>query len=524
MTWDAIVIGSGFGGAMAAYGLVDRGHRVLMLERGGWVARGPDNWGSQGAAYVSSHFSMDAPYQVDTGLFRTQSGAVHCVGGQSVFYGGASLRFRERDFMHAPQIVGDSDAAWPISYRDLEPAYAEAERLLGVAGQAGVDPTEPFRSTPFTGALGPLSAPAQAITDAARRLGLRPFPIPLAIAFEAQTRRGSCMRCGTCDGYACATEAKNDVATRMIPALVARGMTLRANVVCVRLVRRGARVTGVEFEDRVTGERGTLQAHTVVLAAGTLATPHLLLASGFDRINPAGDTVGRYLTRHSNAVTFGVFRHAPNPDRVFDKQVAIHDFYHGIDHPDAPAGPLGSLQQLTPPVGLARAYLPAIMRGPASMFLSRASGLLAMAEDQPQRDNRVFLDTRARDRFGLPRLQVRHRYSARDRAATRVLVQHARAVMREAGAFATWTHAIGTFSHALGTVRMGDDEETAPLDAHGRFRGLDNLFVTDGSALPRSAAVNPSLTIAANALRIGWQIANTMQPVRAVRRRLPIFA
>ncbi|HYW30651.1 MAG TPA: GMC oxidoreductase [Gemmatimonas sp.] len=332
------------------------------------------------------------------------------------------------------------------------------------------------------------------------------------------------MRCGTCDGYACATEAKNDVATRMIPSLIARGMTLRENVVCVRVMRRGTRVTGVQFEDRITGERGVLTAHTVVLAAGALATPHLLLASGLDRVNPAGHCVGRYLTRHCNAVTFGLFRNTPNPDRVFDKQVAIHDFYDGVTDPGAPRGPIGSLQQLTPPLGLAQAYLPSAMRGPAALFLARASGLLAMAEDQPQHENRVHLDSARLDRFGMALLRVRHRYSPRDRAAAAVLVKRARAVMREAGALGTWTHSISTFSHALGTVRMGDDEQTAPLDAGGRFRGLDNLFVTDGSALPRSAAVNPSLTIAANALRIGLSLADSIEPARVIRRRLPIFA
>ena len=524
MTWDAIVIGSGFGGAMAAHALVGRGHRVLMVERGGWVARGPDNWGKRGAAYVTSHFSREAPYHVDAGWLTSLTGAVHCVGGQSVFYGGASLRFRERDFESDPRIVGDSGAEWPFRYRDIEPAYAEAERLLGVAGETGTDPTEPYRSTPFSGELPPLAPPSKAIADAASRLGMHPFRIPLAISFGPREGRSTCMRCGTCDGYACAAEAKNDIATRMIPSLIAAGMTLRANTVCVRLARQGSRVTGVEYVDRVTGERGTLESRVVVLAAGTLATPHLLLTSELDRVSSARHAVGRYLVRHCNQIVFGLFTRAPNAARVFDKQVAIHDFYHGIDDPTVPAGPLGSLQQLTPPLGLVRAYLPAIMRTPAAMFLSRASGLLAMAEDQPRAENGVRIEPGVLDRFGLPRLAVRHRYTARDLAATRALVVRGRAVMREAGALATWVHPISTFSHALGTVRMGPDPATAPLDGDGRYRGLDNLFVVDGSALPRSAAVNPSLTIAANALRIGVLLADALPRARSQRGRLPVYA
>jgi choline dehydrogenase-like flavoprotein len=282
-------------------------------------------------------------------------------------------------------------------------------------------------------------------------------------------------------------------------------------------------VTGVEYVDRVTGQRGTLQGRCVVLAAGSLSTPHLLLASELDRVSPACEAVGRYLTRHCNAVAFGAFRRRLNPHNAFEKQVAIHDFYHGVTDSTAPVGPLGSLQQMTPPLGLVRAWVPAILRGPASFLMSRASGILTMAEDQPRLENGVHIDHAETDRFGLPRLVVRHHYTARDRSASRVLVERARAVLKEAGAFATWVHTISTFSHALGTVRMGPDERSAPLDVDGRYRGLDNLFVADGSALPRSAGVNPSLTIAANSLRIGRRLACSLPSARA-QRRLPIHA
>ena len=525
MTWDAIVVGSGFGGAMAAHALVRQGHRVLMIERGGWVARGPDNWGPRGAAFVSAHFNWETPYRVNTGWRTSRIGSVNCVGGQSVFYGGASFRFRERDFEPNAHIVGDSGADWPFRYADIESSYASAERLLGVAGEAGSDPTEPARTSAFAHPPSILAPSAQSIADAARRLGLHPSRIPLAISFERKTGRSRCLRCGTCDGYACAAEAKNDLATNLVPSLVAHGMTLRTNTVCVRVVRRRSRVTGVECVDRITGERETIEAALVILAGGTLATPHLILASGLDRLTPASETVGRYLTRHCNTVVFGLFTRPPNAAGVFDKQIAINDFYHGIDDGRAPRGPLGSLQQMTPPLGLVRASIPALLGGPAALFLSRALGLIAMAEDQPRITNGVSIDRGRPDQFGLPCLDVRHRYSARDRAANRALADRAKAIMREAGAIATWVQPINTFSHALGTVRMGADERSSPLDAFGRFRGLDNLFVTDGSALPRSAGVNPSLTIAANALRIGAHVASDAVPrPRARSRRLPVHA
>ena len=147
-----------------------------------------------------------------------------------------------------------------------------------------------------------------------------------------------------------------------------------------------------------------------------------------------------------------------------------------------------------------------------------------MTEDQPLITNGVHVDPGSVDRFGIPQLVIRHRYSGRDCTANTVLAQRGRAIMREAGALGTCVHPMRTFSHALGTVRMGRDERTAPLDSEGRFRGLDNLFVSDGSALPRAASVNPSLTIAANALRMGAILALSLPPVRVAGQRLPILA
>ena len=525
MTWDAVVIGSGFGGSMAAHALVRAGQRVLMLERGGWVARGPESWMPGSVGLSTPSYSTQSPYHVTADGRRGTAGLWQCVGGQSVFYGGASFRFRERDFEHDPIIVGDSDASWPFCYADIEPYYTRAEEILGVAGEAGTDPTEPPRSAPYPQRPAALSPSSQRIADAATRLGMTPFRIPLAISHSARGERRACINCGTCDGYACAAEAKNDLATGVIPELMRCGMTLRTNTVCTRLVRNGSRVVAAEYVDRVTGEHGRVTARSFILAAGTLATAHLVLASGLDQVSPARGAIGRYLTRHCNAVVLGAFSHPPNPEGAFDKQVAIHDFYHGAprldswrrdtDDVELPVRPLGSIQQMTPSRGLVHAYLPRGIRTAAALVMSRLTGLLIIAEDEPKRENGVALDQSGRDRFGMPLLHVEHRYSAGDRAAARELIGRARAVLREAGALLTFVYPIATFTHALGTMRMGCHSRSAPLDADGRFRGIDNLYITDGSALPRSAGVNPSLTIAANALRIGAGISPVGAPVRS---------
>ena len=523
MEWDTIIIGSGFGGAMAAHALVKAGQRVLMLERGGWVARGPQNWGSTGVGLITPHYSVESAYEVTSGTRRYRAGSWQCVGGQSVFYGCASFRFRERDFEPSAEIVADSQAMWPFAYRELEPFYAQVEALLNVAGEAGSDPTEPPRSAPYPQRPAPLSRPAQAIADAANRLGLSPFRIPLAIAYGTTDDARGCIRCGTCDGYACAAEAKNDISIAIIPRLVRQGMTLRTNTVCVRLEHDGSRVAAVECVDRVTRARHRFVGRNVIVAAGALATPHLLLASDLASCNPAGASVGRYLMRHRNALVLGVYARQPNPERAFDKQIAIHDFYYGSPEWDAQRGTLGGIQQLTPSAGLVRAYVPLMVRDPAATLVSHMTGLLVIAEDQPRPENRVEVDRSSCDPFGLPRLQVFHAHTERDDAAAGVLTLHAKRVLRESGARLTYAYPIDTFSHAMGTVRMGVDPRTSPLDAAGRYRGVDNLYVTDASSLPRSGGVNPSLTIAANALRIGTLLAeSTGGSIRPSRRVLEV--
>jgi choline dehydrogenase-like flavoprotein len=507
--YDAVVIGSGFGGSMAAHALVRAGQSVLMLERGDWVSRGPHNWMPGGAGLITSHYSMEAPYRVLDPAGDRELGAFHCVGGPSVFYGGVSLRFRVEDFEHDPEIAEASDARWPFAYRDLEPYYAEVERILGVAGETGGDPTEPPRSTPFPQAPAVLSPTSCLIADACRQLALKPFRLPLAINYSAGTRN-RCIACGTCDGYACAITAKNDLATTVIDPLLRDGLELRTNTVVTRLVTDGSRITAVEWADRVSGRKGLSRGRRIVLGAGALASPHLLLASRLQRLNPGGHTVGRFLMRHYAEAIFGAWRHQLDPADRFHKQLGIHDFYFGDSSRRRPRGKLGGIQQLaTPGQALVRRHLPRLLGSACVPCLSRLIGLLIIAEDQPQYENRVALDPGATDRFGVPRLLISHRYTSRDLAAGRTLASRAKEILRRTGALACYRHRIGTFSHAVGTVRMGTDPRTSALDPDCRFRGVENLYVVDGSVMPTSGGVNPSLTIAANALRATEQMLRT---------------
>lgn len=512
-SYDAIVIGSGFGGAMAARVLMNAGWSVLMLERGDWVERGADSWSADAVGPLTPHYSAESPYHLKDDQGDTKVGAFHCVGGPSVFYGGVAFRFRAEDFEHDPEIAGATAARWPFTYSAIEPYYCEAERILGVAGECGIDPTEPGRGMPYPQVPSELAPISRRIERAAQELGCRPFRLPLAINHSPSPTRNSCIRCGTCDGFACAIGAKNDLATVAVRPLLQQGLHLCTNAVVTRLIASGGRVTEVQAVDRLSGRAVRYRADTVILAAGALASPHLILASGLQRLNPAGHVVGRYLMRHYNEIVFGVFPESPNPGGGFHKQLGIHDFYFGHPTLSQPRGKLGGIQQLaTPPVGLVKRQLPRLLSAVCAPWIDHLTGLLVIAEDQPQYENRVFLEAGAPDRFGLPRLQVTHRYSTRDLSAGRALAGRARAILRRAGAWAFYRHRIGTLSHAVGTVRMGLDPRSSAVDYDCRFRGLENLYLVDGSVMPTSAGVNPSLTIAANALRAAHRLVALASP------------
>jgi choline dehydrogenase-like flavoprotein len=520
--FDLIVIGSGFGGAMAALPAVQAGKRVLMIERGGWVKRSEANWGAEGFFSLTGAYSSETPYRVRSHDHEESLGAIACVGGSSVFYGGVALRLRERDFLPDPDLDGDSGAAWPYSYDDLEPYYSKAERLLNVAGCTGADPTEPRRSDAYPQQPPPLAPISRRIGEVAQTMGLHPFPLPLAINYGPLPGQSACVRCGTCDGFACAIGAKNDIATVLIPALENGGLTLVCDTVAVRLAVSGRRVAEVECVDRTTMAARRYGGRAVAVAAGALATPHLLLASGVERFNPASDAVGRFLMRHCNAVVMGVFAKKPAPSGEFHKQIGIQDYYYGHPSVNAPKGKLGCIQQFATPqtaymvrhaehwidhryAGIVRSVAHGVRSWFVPLGVPHISGLIVIAEDRPSRANRVSLTTEV-NRFGVPGAVVAHEYGERDLAARDALMTAAETLLRRASAFYVFRDPINTFSHAVGTVRMGPDPRCSPLDEWSAFRGLDNLWVTDASVFPRSGGVNPSLTIAANALRAGDRI------------------
>jgi choline dehydrogenase-like flavoprotein len=501
---------------MAALPLVEAGLRVLLLERGRWVDRDASAWDPR-AILIDRKYRGDSPYQHGPHLVYPDE----AVGGKSVFYGAASFRLREADFALTDRFGGRVPGVsldWPIAYADLAPHYDRAEQLLGVAGVAGVDPTEPPRATGYATTPPQYSAPAQRVAEAAVALGLHPFPIPLAINFPGGGGRTACARCLTCDQFPCRIGAKNDLSVTILPQAAARGAVVLPNTIALRLTFDGDAVRGVECLDAATGRRFVVRCRTCLVAGGAIASAALLLRSGLAAVAPNGRWIGRCLMRHCSGIVIGLFPWATNPQHVFHKQVAVTDFYFGRPQ-RAPHGPWGMIQglQVAPPEFIA-SQAPFPIGAIGAGTTGNQIYLLCIAHDLPHPGNRVVLDPMRLDAHGIPIARVVHRYRPRDLRARRALYQEAGRLLRQAGAVVRVRKPIDTFSHAVGTCRFGWAPQTAVLDPWCRFFGIRNLFVVDGSFMPSSAGVNPSLTIAANALRVGDYLAETWQRVHDRRR------
>jgi hypothetical protein len=225
--------------------------------------------------------------------------------------------------------------------------------------------------------------------------------------------------------------------------------------------------------------------------------------------------------RHCSGVVIGIFGSRTNPEQVFHKEVSIADHYWGPEDGRLPEGPWGMIQglQVPPPE-----YIAAMGRVPIGTIGAKTADrqiyMLCMAQDLPNPENRVVLDSSKADVYGAPIPRLFHRYSRRDRGARKALYNVAASVLRRAGALVRVRKPIDTFSHALGTCRFGSNPETAALDPWCRFFGVRNLFVVDSSFMPTSGGVNPSLTIAANALRVGRHIVEEWDTIATGGREL----
>ena len=284
--YDVIVIGSGAGGGTLVRRLAPSGKRILLLERGDWLPREPENWDARSVFVENRYVSEDTWYDEHGKAFQPQ---VHyCVGGATKLYGAALYRLRAEDFGELAHHDGVSPA-WPIGYDEMEPYYTLAEQLYQVHGARGEDPTEPPASAPYPFPAVSHEPRIQQLSDDLAAAGHHPFHAPCGVMLdEANMPFGRCVRCATCDGFPCLVHAKSDAEVLAVrPALEHPNVTLVTNAEAVRLETNanGTAVTGVVVER--DGARETYAGDIVVVSCGAANSAKLLLASGGDA-HPAG--------------------------------------------------------------------------------------------------------------------------------------------------------------------------------------------------------------------------------------------
>lgn len=491
---DVLIIGSGIGGGTLANRLVQYGLSVAMLERGGYLPQEPQNWDVASVFFDKRYVPQETWLDKDGVAFHP--GTYYYVGGSSKLYGAAMLRLRERDFEELEHHGGVSPA-WPIAYRQLAPYYDLAEKLYLVHGQARIDPTEPPHIPAYPYPALDHEPVIAKVASALMRQGIKPFPLPLAVQLHAG---GPCIRCKTCDGFPCKVHAKTDAEVAAVkPALATGKLALKIHAKATRLVLTadGRRVNAVEYESDGRIERIT--APIVVVAASAVNSAVLLLRSACDQAprgvaNSAG-MVGRHYMAHNNTALMSIGWKIN--DTKFQKTICINDFYFGDDTFKYPMGNIQGLGKLQTGMLTAKQnYLPNFA---GDLMAERSVDWWIMSEDLPDPENRVFLQGD----------KIRLHYTANNMAGHARLVKRAASLMRRIGFPLNITKHMGglSVSHQCGTVRFGSDPAKAALNEFCRSFDHDNLFVVDASFFPSSAAVNPALTIAAQAIRVADHMA-----------------
>ena len=512
--YDVIIIGTGAGGGTLAYRLAHSGKRILLLERGDYVPRELDNWSTR-AVNVEGKYQTKEKWRDKAGK-ELHPHTNYWVGGNTKFYGAALFRLRREDFGELTHHGGISPA-WPITYDDLEPYYTEAEQLYQVHGERGEDPTEPPASAPYSYPAVSHEPRIQQLSDDFVQLGLRPFHTPLGIMLDEKNRaRSRCIRCGTCDGHPCLVSAKSDAQVVCVdPALEHSNVTLLTGAYVARLETSasGRQVTRVLVERN--NERESYSADIVVSACGAINSAALLLRSVSDQ-HPRGlangsDVVGRHYMGHVNSVLMALSR-CPNPT-VFQKSLAVNDFYFGSKewaHPMGHISFVGKLDGVTLSAGA-----PAIAPGWTLDLMGKHSlDFWLTSEDMPDPENRVTIDRDGRivlaytpnNGEGHKRLIAKLESLMQQQSSCPLHGRECHQGLFSRNLFVGQRIPLAGVAHQNGTVRFGKDPRMSALDPNCRAHEVDNLYVVDGSFFPSSGAVNPALTIMANALRVGDHI------------------
>jgi len=506
-SYDVIVIGSGAGGGTLVRHLAPTGKRILLLERGDWLAREPQNWSASDVFVDGRYTSPDIWHYADGEPFAPQ---VHYyVGGATKLYGAALYRLRAEDFGELRHHDGISPA-WPIGYDDMEPYYTQAEQLYEVHGARGEDPTEPHSSAPYPFPAVSHEPRIQQLSDDLAAAGLHPFHAPCGVRLdEANMPFSHCVRCDSCDGFPCLVHAKSDAEVMSVrPALEYPNVTLLTKAEVLRLETNAAGTAVTEVVVSHDGLPESFRADLVVVACGAANSAKLLLASASDA-HPNGlangsDQVGRNYMFHNSQAVLALSRD-PNPT-VFQKTLGVNDFYFASDAFEFPMGNIQMVGKSQAP--MFRGEKPGETKLAPSWTLRdvarHAVDFWLSTEDLPRPENRVTVRSDG---------HIEISYSATNEVPKQRLYRQLKSMLGHLGmhhdhllrhhAYLKNEIPVAGCAHQAGTCRFGTDSATSVLDPDCRAHEVDNLYVVDTSFFPSIGAVNPALTAMANAMRVG---------------------
>jgi choline dehydrogenase-like flavoprotein len=518
--YDAIIIGTGAGGGTLALHLAQAGKRILILERGPFLPQEKLNWDTSAVFLNNRYHTTDVWLDKDEQPLHPQQ--AYYVGGQTKVYGAALFRLRAEDFgvLHHK---GGISPAWPLTYNDFEPYYTRAEQLFAAHGHlnddlTSLDPTEPFHSKPYPFPPLPNEPRMQSIQDDVKKLGYHPFPVPLGLKRNtADPLESKCIRCDTCDGYPCLVHAKSDADINCIRQIMhLPNVTLLTEAKVTKIVTNstGTAVTSVEVQHNgpadAPPELATYFGDIIAVCCGAINSAALLLQSATDKhprglANTSSDMVGRHFMYHqADAILALSFE---RNDDSYMKTWGTNDFYFRDPNGEYDF-PMGSIQ----PIGsfhheMMKDDAPPLTPGfVLETMKSHAVPWWLMTEDLPDPNNRVTLDTCLDES---PRIKLS--YTDNNVESFTRLKDRWVDVLKQAGhaessipfhAYFKKRIPLEGVGHQNGTCRFGTDPKQSVLDLNCKAHDLDNLYVVDASFFPSCGAVNPSLTIIANAIRI----------------------
>jgi len=500
--YDIIVIGTGAGGGTLVQALQNSGKKILVLERGTYLPREKENWDTIAVFQQERYHTKEVWKTNDEKDFHPQTG--YWVGGNTKVYGAALFRLREKNFegvMHQDGVTPE----WPVKYKDYEPYYTEAEKLYNVHGLMGEDPTEPYRSGEYPNPPVSHEPRIQELHDELKAKGFNPFRLPIGVRLNEQDLLNSpCIRCDTCDGFPCLIHAKADADINCVrPSLSDTNITLMTEVKATKLITDASGKNIISVDAERGDEKFSFTADIFVVAAGAVNSAVLLLKSANDKhpdglANSSG-MVGRNLMKHNNAAMLAIST-KPNYTK-FQKTLAVNDFYWGDDEFKLPMGHIqlmgkSNKDQISPDAPF---FTPGLV---LDEMANHSVDWWFTGEDLGLPENRVTIKND----------QIYIQYTETNMQGFNRLKDKWADILKEVdnvshfipnSIYLKKNIPLEGLAHQCGTCRFGNDPITSVLDMNCKAHDIDNLYVVDGSFFPSSGAVNPSLTIIANALRVG---------------------